>query len=102
VVFTVNTKGAVTQFADVIFWRALKRSGFLLRKRLARVDRVVPWPAVDRPGNPRRLNALAKLGASETAQINKKAIATDVRSATADREVFVLFFILLFGMRFEE
>jgi len=89
-------------FADVIFWRALRRSGFLmLRTRLARVDRVVPWP-VDRPGNPRRLNALAKLGASETAQINKNAIVTDVRSAKADRELFFLFFILFFGMRVEE
>jgi hypothetical protein len=38
---------------------------------------------------------LAKLGASETAQINKKAIVTDIRSAKADREMFFLFFIVL-------
>jgi hypothetical protein len=46
------------------------------------------------------LNALAKLGASETAQIDKKAITIDIRSAKAAREVFFLFFILFFGVRF--
>jgi len=99
----MKTRGAVTPFTDLIFWRALKKSGFLvLRMRLTRVDCVVPWPAVDRPGNPRRLNALANPGASETAQISKNAIATDVRSAKADKEVFFLFFILFFGVRFGE
>src|SRR4029077_2737196 len=56
------------------------------------VERVVPWPAV---AVRRRLNALAKVGASTIEKIDKKAIASVIRSAKARAGLF--FFILFFG-----
>ena len=85
---TVKTRGDVTPFTRAGASCAIWPSCFLvLRTRVARVERV-------------DLNALEKLEATKIEAIDSKATGRLIRSAKADREMFLLFFILFFGVRF--